>query len=144
MTTSNAIALRCSPMVMQERENDNEQRVIIIITSHILSSGKDGWSFSFFVKFVIEIPSIIMVLKPLHAPPSFSMWECGWGIFFWSKFIGSTFRVCILLFLEFVSFYANFNTGIQLYLHLVFLFFLSFCAIPSSSVLLFFSSCAIP
>jgi hypothetical protein len=126
MTTSNAIALRCSPMVMQEWENDNEQRVIIIITSHILSSGKDGWSFFFLVKFVIEIPSIIMVLKPLHAPPSFSMWECGRGIFFGSKFIGSTFRLCILLFLEFVSFYANFNTGIQLYPHLVFLFFYLF------------------
>jgi hypothetical protein len=86
-----------------------------------------GWvKFFFFVKFVIEIPSIIMVLKPLHAPPSFSVWECGRGIFFWSKFIGSTFRLCILLFLEFVSFYANFNTGIQLYPHLVFLFFYLF------------------
>jgi hypothetical protein len=113
-------------MVMQERENDNEQPLIIIITPHILSSGKDGWGFFFFVEFVNEILSIIMVLKPLHAPPSFFMWECGRGIFFLSKFIGSTFRLCILLFLEFASFYANFNTGIQLYAHLVFLFFYLF------------------
>ncbi len=52
-----------------------------------------GWVGFFFVKFVIVIPFLLMVLKPLVAPPSFSMWKGGWGIFFLSKFIGNTFRL---------------------------------------------------
>ncbi len=53
---------------------------------------KNGWVF--FVKFVIAILSSIVVLKPLPSPPSFSTFECGWGIFFKKKFVGNTLRLC--------------------------------------------------
>jgi hypothetical protein len=45
MTTNSVAACFCSPMVMQERENDDKQPFIIIFTPPILSSGKDGWGF---------------------------------------------------------------------------------------------------
>jgi hypothetical protein len=48
----------------------------------------------FFVKFVIAIPSLVVVfIKPLLAPPSFSMEKVG-GAFFLFKFAGNTFRLC--------------------------------------------------
>ncbi len=40
----------------------------------------------FFVKFVIAIPSLFVVFKPLLAPPSFSMEKVG-GAFFSFKFV---------------------------------------------------------
>jgi len=53
-----------------------------------------GWVGFFFVKFVIAIPSLIMVLKPLVAPPTFLLHVKRWvGHSFLFKFVGNTFRL---------------------------------------------------
>jgi hypothetical protein len=46
------------------------------------------------VKFVIAIPSLLVVLKLLLAPPSFSIEKVGGAFFFWFNFVGNTFKLC--------------------------------------------------
>jgi hypothetical protein len=82
------------PIPMPEQENANEVIIIysppFLSTPPILSSGEDRWGF--FVKFVITIPSIIVVPKLLpHFP--FPCEKVGGGFFF-SKSLGNTSRLC--------------------------------------------------
>jgi len=66
----------------------------------------------FLVRFVITIPSLIMVLKPLHARPPSPCEKVG-GTFFlglslWVIPLGFVGDVIFKVF----SFYANFNIGV--------------------------------
>jgi hypothetical protein len=94
----------------------------------------------FLVKFVIIIPSFIMVLKHLHAPPSFSMWEGGWGICFWSKSIGNTLRFCrwYFLILRLCFILCKFQYWSLTILSFCVFVILSLCAIPSWCIIIFY------
>jgi hypothetical protein len=99
----------------------------------IIISWEDGWGF-FLVKFVIAIPSLPMVLKPMFAPPSFSIEKV--GLILWAIPLGFVddiviFKVCFFL--------CKFQLWNLIPSSCVFVF-LSFYEIPSSCFIILYLS----